>query len=108
LQKAHLSGMSYVNEPFIASGAHNDNYTFVNDLLGLPRLFSSLGAASRQRAEELLTKANSSWTILDNVRSSAISFDRLVDTIIASQTRRQEFVSLLPKTRISIKMRQVA
>lgn len=64
LQKAHSHSLSYIYEPFKASGKHNDTYTFVNDLLGMPRLFSRLGAASRQRAEAIVVQANASWSEL--------------------------------------------
>lgn len=61
LQKARSYGLSYVFEPFTASGKHKDNYTFINELLGLPRLFASLGGASRPVAEEVLASSSSTW-----------------------------------------------
>lgn len=66
LRKARSNNLSYVYEPFSASGTHQDNYAFVNELLGLPRMFASLGATSRQHAEDSVVKANSSWTVLDD------------------------------------------
>jgi hypothetical protein len=41
--KARSHGLSYVFEPFGASRTHNDDYSSMNDLLGLPGLFASLG-----------------------------------------------------------------
>jgi hypothetical protein len=61
LQKAHSLGMSYVFEPFEGSKHHNDSYAFINDLLGLPRLFSRLGGFSKQEVERILATTSSSW-----------------------------------------------
>lgn len=68
LQKARSNGLSYVYEPIIGSEKHTDNYTFINDLLGLPRSFSSLGGASSQRADQIVAKTNSTWMILEDAR----------------------------------------
>lgn len=62
LQKARSQGLSYVFEPLMSSKSHSDNYTFVNDLLGLPQLFQSLGGVSIERVEDILANTTSSWT----------------------------------------------
>lgn len=66
LKKAQSVGMSYIFEPFGGSQKHKDDYTFINDLLGLPRLFSSLGGVSRQQAERISATMSSSWQNADD------------------------------------------
>lgn len=64
--------LSYVFEPFVASRQHGDNYTSLNDMLGLSQLFSALGAATAEHADELSFENSAPWTRLNR---SAISSD---------------------------------
>lgn len=53
LRAAHDNGFSYVFEPFESSVLHGEDYSIVNDLLGLPAMFKELGGLDRQSIENM-------------------------------------------------------
>jgi hypothetical protein len=53
LRKAQIYGMTYLFTPFKGSIGHGDDYTFINDMLGIPKLFERLSAASKESVKQL-------------------------------------------------------
>jgi hypothetical protein len=53
IKKAQVYGMTYLFTPFKGSIGHGDDYTFINDMLGLSKLFESLSAATRESVKQL-------------------------------------------------------
>lgn len=65
LRKAHNYGLSYVFDPFVASSSHHDNYTSINELLGLPELFEAVGNLLRSDIDQLMSDRHMDWTPLN-------------------------------------------
>jgi hypothetical protein len=61
MRKAHEHGLSYIFEPFSSSGAHKDNYTDINAVLGLTKLFAANSGVSREDVNEIIMKQNGSF-----------------------------------------------
>jgi len=65
LRKAHSYGLAYMFEPFGHSATHRDNYTAINELLGLPALFQAVGGINKSWTEQLVNTMNAEWTQLN-------------------------------------------
>jgi len=52
LRKARIHGMTYLFTPFQESLNHGDEYTFIDEMFGLSKLFESLGAAAASSSSE--------------------------------------------------------
>jgi hypothetical protein len=66
LKKARVYGLAYMFEPFVGSDVHQENYTIVNDLLGLTDLFPALGAPSRSGVDEVMLTSGLTWKQLEH------------------------------------------
>lgn len=60
---ARLHGYSYVFEPFIFNDNARDDYSIMNEVLGLEAMFSELGAISRRSLDERIMKDEQWQTI---------------------------------------------
>lgn len=61
LRKARMYGLAYIFEPFAGNSYHKDDYAIVNDIVGLPALFLTLGGAQRDAVEEARRASRESW-----------------------------------------------
>lgn len=50
--KAKMNGFSYVFEPFVGTNMFKEDYSFVNELIGISALFERLGAATRASIDQ--------------------------------------------------------
>jgi hypothetical protein len=61
MRKAHEHGLSYIFEPFSSSSDHKDNYTEINRVLGLTKMFAAISRVSRQEVNAIIAKQRGSW-----------------------------------------------
>lgn len=67
---ARLHGYSYVYEPFVHSTTARDDYSVMNEVLGLDKMFAQLGAVPRQSLDEMLAEA-SGWSTIQGIPVNA-------------------------------------
>jgi hypothetical protein len=65
LRKAHIYGLSLVFESFGTSTLHKDNYTGMDELLGLGHIFSGVIGTDWSQIKQIMAEQNASWQTLD-------------------------------------------